>query len=279
VADDKMQGSMRLRRKSGALLVPLLILALLVPVSAQALILPPELVVLEQRMAQLHVHSERFSASLVGFCAPHLGPSGCDRGEGQSLLFAVSGASGFSPRIGTFHVRSARKRVEVRLIGDVTYSHRPEVARFDGRRPWVRHVGFKADDLLAFDPTGLFGGALGGTLGNYRHLIGFLGEAQSVVDAGPVLVAGQQSTEFDATFAGGQPILEERTGTLRLFLAPSGLPVRAALTTSGGDFYTLRLTNNTLAINLPVHVKAPPARKTIDQTRLDKLEARRKHEP
>lgn len=257
----------------------ILALAFLSAPGAQAVTLPPELTALEQRMTQLHVSSERFSALLVGFCAPHPGPNGCDGMEGSTLLLAVSGTISSSPRLGVFHIHGGDRKpsVQVRLVGDTVYDYRPKVARFDGGRPWVRRAGFKADDLFELDPTGLLGDALGGSLGNYGHLIGLLGKAQGVVNAGSALVVGQQTTEFDATFDDVQPILEERTGTLKLFLAASGLPVRSVLTSSAPDFYTLRLAITTPAINVPpVHVRIPPARRTIDEASLERLEARSK---
>lgn len=60
---------------------------------------------------------------------------------------------------------------------------------------------------------------------------------------------------------------------LELFLAPNGLPVRARVTFVA-EGTTLSIRVDTLAINVPVHVVAPPARQTIDELPLKRLERR-----
>lgn len=61
---------------------------------------------------------------------------------------------------------------------------------------------------------------------------------------------------------------------LELFLASNGLPVRARITFAA-EGATIAVRVDTLAINIPVHVVAPPARQTIDEASLKRLERRR----
>jgi hypothetical protein len=60
---------------------------------------------------------------------------------------------------------------------------------------------------------------------------------------------------------------------MELFIAPNGLPVRARVTFAA-EGATIALRVDTLAINIPVHVTPPPARQTIDEAQLKRLERR-----
>jgi hypothetical protein len=59
-----------------------------------------------------------------------------------------------------------------------------------------------------------------------------------------------------------------------VFFAPNGLPVRVRLTLAA-EGTTIAIRVDTLAINVPVNVVAPPADKTIGEAQLKRLERRR----
>ena len=124
------------------------------------------------------------------------------------------------------------------------------------------------------------------------------------MESGPVTVEDQRVIEFDATLD-PTPFLEKlkpkepqhplknifegpETGQerppakpapppsfkLELFIAPNGLRVRARFTFSAENT-SIAVRVDTLAINIPVHVTAPPPRQTIDKAELKRIERRR----
>jgi hypothetical protein len=160
------------------------------------------------------------------------------------------------------------------------------------------------------------GGGTGGTSGLFSKLIEELGEAQSIQEVGPATVDAQQVTEFTASISLAKllspmqlegitksngslgellsPIgspkqreeakqhneeaarkLSETTVELELFIAPSGLPVRT-ISILGGRSEGIGVEEDILALEIPVVVHAPPARKTINEAQLSKLE--KKHD-
>jgi len=156
------------------------------------------------------------------------------------------------------------------------------------------------------------GGGTGGTSGLFSKLIEELGEAQSIQEVGPATVDAQQVTEFTASIflakllspkqlegitksnsslgellsPIGSPMqreeakqhneeaakkLSETTVVLELFIAPSGLPVRT-ISVLGGRSEGIGVEEDILALEIPVVVHAPPARETIGEAQLSRLE-------
>lgn len=279
-------------------------LACLIPGSASAgVALPPELVALEQQMAQLQVNSERFSLQEEISLGSALG-------QGIPLVLIVAGdgeASDAPPQaLVNAGIPGLGAPEQVRSFGETTYTNQPSAARVDGGRPWVRgHTKSKVANPL--DPGGIAEGDQGGKQGTFTKLIEQLGGALSIEESGPVTVDDQRVTEFDASLD-PTPVLAElqahskstppqrplnsllripsvggpqSTGKpepaptleLEVFIAPNGLPVRTRVTlTAEGATVAVRL--DTLAINVPVHVAPPPAAQTIDEAQLKRIERR-----
>ena len=156
------------------------------------------------------------------------------------------------------------------------------------------------------------GGGTGGTSGLFSKLIEELGEAQSIQEVGPATVDAQQVTEFTASISLAKllspeefeqitksnsslgellsPIgsakqreeaekhneeaakkLSEATVELELFIAPSGLPVRT-ISVLGARSEGIGVEEDILALEIPVVVHVPPARETISEAQLSRLE-------
>jgi hypothetical protein len=281
-----------------------LALALLLPGAAHASApAPPDLVALEQQMAGLQANSERFSFQ------QELSFGNGLLGQGIPLVLLIAGAGEASdapPQATVTGGLLGLGNVQLRVIGDATYRYEQDVASIDGGRPWVRGAG-KAGKGNGLDPGGLLENDQAGKQGTFSKLIEELGSALAIKESGPVTVDDQRVTEFDATLdpapilaqlqanskqpahplnslsqippvGGGkskpQPPSPPPSLKLELFIAPNGLPVRARLTfTAEGTTVAVRV--DTLAINVPVHVAAPPARQTIDEAALKRIERRR----
>jgi len=166
----------------------------------------------------------------------------------------------------------------------------------------------------SLSPT--FAASAGSPAGLFSKLIEELGEAQSIQEVGPATVDAQQVTEFTASISLAKllspkqlegitksngslgellsPIgsakqrdeakkhneeaatkLSETTVELELFIAPSGLPVRTS-SVLGGRSEGIGVEEDILALEIPVVVHAPPARETIGEAQLAKLE--KKHD-
>jgi hypothetical protein len=237
---------------------------------------------------------------------------GTDVGKGKSFVTVASGVMRFTPAASILtthselpgeHLPSALASAGlVRTIGDTVYSYLPAAASLDGGRPWVRSrrkpppkPGTTAAQVVAvldsLAPT--LAGPGEGSAGSFAKLIGYLNGAVSIQEGGSVAVDGQQTTEFTASLSivkllAGELSPEqlakleqdiskkpsEETVELEVFLAPSGLPVRT-IGINGHRLEGFGLEEDILALEVPVVVHPPPARETIGQARLDKLE--RKH--
>lgn len=264
--------------------------------------LPPDLVALEQQMAQLHVNSERVSfQEELSF--------GELSGSGIPLALIIAGKGEFSdsPSQGSFVAGLLGiDAIQTRVIGESTYTYSQRAAEVDGGRPWVRSqkVGNSSANI---DPSGITGSDQPGPQGTFSKLIEELNGALAIQDSGPVTVEDQRVIEFDATL-NPTPFLEklkpqskepkhplnsllETPETkkrpakptppppppsfgLEVFIAPNGLPVRERYTfTAEGVTISVRV--DTLATNIPVNVTAPPAAQTIDKAALQRIERRR----
>jgi hypothetical protein len=279
-------------------------LAVLVPGVARASVaVPPDLAVLEQQMATLHANSERFS-----FQAELSLGSGL-LGQGIPLVLLVAGdgeASDAPPQAAFSSGLPGLAAEQVRVVGETIYRYRRTAASVDKGRPWVRSRKTPTGPN-GLDPGGLLEGDQSGKQGTFSKLIELLNGALAITESGPVTVDDQRVVEFDATLdpapvlakleshakqpghplgslvqipsVGGpnskpKPPSPPPSLELELFLAPSGLPVRAR-TTFTAEGATVAIRVDTLAINVPVHVVAPPAGQTIDEATLKRLERRR----
>ncbi|MGD1057725.1 MAG: hypothetical protein ABR992_09985 [Solirubrobacteraceae bacterium] len=298
-----------MRRRGQLHIRSIALLALVVALGCEAALatattpLPPDLVGLEQQMAQLQANSERFSFQEEISLGEFLGKQ-----TPLVLLVAGDGEASDSPAEasyvgGLFGLRQVQKRV----IGDTTYTYKQSAAEIDGGRPWVSHPT-KADkeEASALDPSGILGNDQSGQQGTFSKLIEQLNGAQSIEESGPATVDGQRVIEFDATLnpapilaqlrskatPSGHPLssLLETSPVgspkapakpsappsfeLEAFIAPNGLPVRIRFTFAA-EGTTLAVRVDTLAINIPVTVVPPPAAQTIEETQLKQIERRR----
>lgn len=286
--------------------VPLVVLAALLPAAAHASVtVPPDLAALEQQTAALQANSERFSFQEE----ISLGDGLFGRGIPLDLIVAGKGEASDSPpqaaaEAGLFGLAAE----PVRVIGETTYRYERSAAHVDGGRPWVRSRTKKTQGSNPLEPGGLAGGDQSGRQGTFTKLIEQLNGALSIEESGPVTVDDQRVTEFDASLDPA-PLLAELqahskakapqhplnsllhipsvggpqsagkpepapTLELELFIAPNGLPVRARETLSV-EGATIAMRIDLLAINVPVHVMAPPTAETIDEVQLKRIERRR----
>jgi hypothetical protein len=278
-------------------------------------VVPPALQALEQKMAQIHVNTARVSERfVVGGLGSTAGGAdlGSGIGKGKSFVTVGAGSIRFTPSASMFatHVEIPGEHVpgalastgQTRTIGQTTYTYTPSAASFDGGRPWVRgrrkpppKFGSKAALVVAvldaLAPT--LAGPSDGSAEPFATLIDYLGDAVSVSEGGAVTVDGQQTIEFTASLpvvkllAGklsGKQLAKiegesrkhpsEGTVELEVFIASDGLPVRT-VGASGNRTEGLGIQEDILALEVPFAIHAPPARETIDQTRLLQLERKR----
>jgi hypothetical protein len=249
--------------------------------------LPADLVALEQKMAALRFNTERLTLQIeLQSREGILGPGS------PSLVFLVAGQGQLSasPAEGSFTLSLFGQTSEIREVGGSLYTFEPSVAKFDGGRSWVRSTAQSPASALAVGPVGLGEGMVGAG-GSFASLLALVAQASSVQETGPAIVDDQPTIEFTATIdprklAGWSKLLRSGhggglakelrrapTSRLELFLAPSGLPIRIRFALSAnGTIATL--TSDTLALEVPVDVHAPPAREVIGEARLKVLRAR-----
>jgi hypothetical protein len=275
--------------------------------ASAAAALPPDLVALEQQMAQLQANSVRFSFQ------EEFGVVGLS-GEGAPLLFILAGGgeAGDSPPEGTVTGGLfGQPEEKTRTIGESVYTYRRQAGEIDGRRPWVRSQRPAKEEAAPGAGTGLDPGSLlendhPGAQGTFSKLIAQLNGAMTIEESGPATVDGQRVIEFDATLDPAPLLAQLRAeskeplhplsspfGTnhvggsktpakpappptleLEVFIAPSGLPVRVRLTLAA-EGATIAIRVDTLAINIPVDVVPPPIQQTIDAAQLKRIERRR----
>ena len=263
---------------------------------------PPDLVALEQQMAQLHVNSERVSfQEELSF--------GELSGSGIPLALIIAGKGEFSdsPPQGSFVAGLLGvDSVQTRVVGESTYTYSQRAAEVDGGRPWVRSQK-AGNSSSSIDPGNITGSDQPGPQGTFSKLIEELGGALAIQESGPVTVEDQRVVEFDATLnptpfleklklrtkgskhplnplletpetkkrpAKPTPLPPPPSFGLEVFIAPNGLPVRERYTfTAEGVTISVRV--DTLATNIPVNVTPPSANQTIDEVQLKRLERRR----
>lgn len=235
--------------------------------------LPPELLALEQKMQELHLSGAKVSFHQTLRITPLLAHG--------AHVQTLSGASGvvevdYARHVARLRERAGRAHLEARLIGNTLYARVPALTRRDGGRPWVRAVVPKhLPERLNLGPKLLDAGP------SFALLRSDLAGAVSVSQDGTATVQGKQTIQFTATFkgpghtaiGGPQPRQIPETGTLQLFVEPSGLPVQTIGTVTDG-MAVMSTTSTLEGVNMPVRVKAPPARLTIGQRALRRLQRR-----
>jgi hypothetical protein len=255
--------------------------------------LPPALRALEQKMEQLQIDSERYSQTIRGGAIVEVELKGRHgrRVERRrwSLGIGELGEVSIFPAEGQIFTGADRSRPNLIVIGSTLYVYSPGIARPDGGRPWVRSTSPELAGAGTFFPDhGRSDEVNLGGAGPYAGLINLLATAVSpVAVAGQAIVDGQQTSEFTAVveplslIKGLSPktlrILhrQRRSEKLEVFIAESGLPLRVISSTSTSSSVVSE-TTDILAVNIPVKVKQPPARRTIGEAELIEL-LRRKH--
>jgi hypothetical protein len=238
-------------------------------VAGAATALPSELQALEQKAQTLHIASERFSVEVT-----------VKEPSGKQATITGVGVARTSPVEAQFVEMVGSKRIVARALGSNVYVSYPGLARLDGGRPWVHERETALSEQTGVD---FAGGPQ--DLGESFSLIN--SAVEGVQEVGPVSIDGQATTEFTASidleelFARfGKKLVQKlqsagvRDASLALYLAPTGLPVRTSVTIpiEGGSIST---TDDILATEVPVSVKAPPAHETISESEFEKLA--RKH--
>lgn len=274
--------------------------ALCAPVAAVAAV-PPDLEALEQQTSTLKASSERFDfqeeVSFGALLGPAIPFDLIITGEGESTT-SPAGSSVVGGLLGGHDIQS-------RTIGGSEYLYDREAGEMDGRRPWVKKAPPESQEAGSLVPGGLLENDQTGAQGTFSGLVQELNTALEVNEAGPVTVDDQRVIEFDAKLDPAPLIARLKSSsskptksgsslfefpgvgeskpkvpppppslTLEAFIAPNGLPVRVRATfTYEGLELAVRV--DTLQINVPVQVSAPPAKSTITEAQLLKIERRR----
>jgi hypothetical protein len=252
-------------------------------------VLPPDLVALEQKMAQLRVRSERFSEVTRGTVKLTNESNGRPVGRSRyvSLNGSAIGEASISPSEGEISITSSAGRSKKIYVGSAVYVYTPNLARLDGGRPWVR---FRVPGITIFPYHGSSEEVNAGGTGPYARLINLLATAiGEVVQVGPVTVDGQQAIEFEAAvdpLALVRGLTQEDVANLEkhppvyhlaIYLTESGLPVRVVESlhkAPGLNTISSSSTIDILASEVTVAVKAPPASRTISEAQMQVLENR-----
>lgn len=269
------------------------------PAQPPAVAPPPDLLRLEQAMLALPLTSERFSGSVsiaaTGVPSGPLGPfAGLSRvlarAAASTAIITISGEESFSPLQASFRISLGPLKLEGRLIGTTLYVEEPFISSFDGHRPWVVEPNQHVEQAVGVEL-----GTLGGKPGSpateaFGGLVEELGHASSIRELGAQTVDGQATSGFDAivdpTAVGVHS--QEQTRALRklvkpqahieVFIAEDGVPVRTVLRLAIREAHPVHhaeliTQEDTLAINVPVTVVAPPADQTITKAQLEHDEA------
>ncbi len=267
---------------------------------------PPTLQALEQKMAQISFNTARISdRQVLGEVGPPVGTVELGSGVDQckSLVITATGTIRRSPSESFITSTFAGYQSRRIGIGDVTYTYRRSVARYDGGRPWVRsHTTASKSEQTPADgapPSALtvLGASLGSTAPNrkghrlaepFTGLVEDLEGALAIQEVGPATVDRQQTVEYTASLSVAKLLagrltpkqhqlarkLEALPVTLDLFIAPNGMPVRTIVVVGGGE-EGIGEEEDFRAVGIPVSIHAPPARETIGQSRLQKLQRQR----
>ncbi len=195
--------------------------------------------------------------------------NGKRRKVSESASKTVTGEASLAPLVAKLYEKGGSGQLSSIAVGSKAYVYLPSRKRKG--RPWLRFDGFSAATLFPFHGQGEPAVEVdaGGT-GTYAELIDLLATANGAVTiAGSAVVDGQQTTELKATV---RPLALIRGTTpkeggelveqLEAFVTEAGLPVRVIRSERLAGI-SVSETTDVLAVNVPVVVKAPPARKTI----------------
>jgi hypothetical protein len=263
--------------------------------------LPPRLVALERKMAELQINTARLAVDEVW-----QGPRGKHEGVFErlgrprvthpsrtmksTLLSAIEEVSQ-SPAEETVRGRSFGAIVEERRIGGEIYLHEPFLAKLDGGPRWLEESrrGLEEEGIKEALPVEEGQSVL------LAWIARMFGGAKSVAAVGAAHVGGADTFEFSAAIApadmyryllhehakgGGRKLFRRiqrafarAKVTLSVWFEADGLPVKIEVRTVVGEV-TLDATVRYLAIEIPVSVEAPPARETITEAELKAEEKR-----
>jgi hypothetical protein len=271
-----------------------------------AMLAPPALQALEQKMAQVSFNTARISdRQVIGEVGPPAGTAELGSGVDQckSLVITATGLIRGTPSGAVITSTIAGYRSRTIAVGDTTYRYMRSVARYDGGRPWVRSrtVTSKSEQKPADSPPPsaltVLSAALGSTAPYRKHhglarpftgLVEDLNGALAIQEVGPATVDRQQTVEYTASLSVAKLLagrltpkqhqlarkLEALPVALDLFIAPSGMPVRTIVVVGTGK-EGIGEEEDFPAVGIPVSIHAPAARETIGQSRLDKLKRQR----
>lgn len=261
--------------------------------------LPPELVVLEQKMGELQISSLRFSArtSITGIRVS---------AEIMKLLTllgldsTISGEATISPPASNVTLDLFGHPFTARSLGSHLYIYFGTLASFDHGRPWVKTGPGGLGELFTVNghaaPVQKAKSQLPPQAPQlakppFASLVKLVNGAREVRELAPGVLDGQPVTRFLATLepdqfksAGGLSgqISRRRrrapaaTATLEVSVAPDGLPVGIAVAEHQGGV-TTTVTLEIPAINFPLVIEAPPAAETITLREFRALEKAHTH--
>jgi hypothetical protein len=267
-----------------------------VPAAAAAATLPPSLVALEQKTAELQVTTLRFSLQ-TSITAPK------DEHQLASLLklfgldSKISGEVTIEPSASNVTFDLFTLPLTLRTVGKATYVYIAKLARYDHGRPWIELGPGGLGELFTVNgkpPTPsqpVKPQTQEPSLAEppFTTLQKELAEAREVRELGPGTLDGQPVTRFLAVLERAQLKSEALasaarrprvhnpppppTATLEVSLSPTGLPMRTVIAESAGGL-TTSATLEIPAVNFPLVIEAPPAAQTLSIVAYRKLERR-----
>jgi len=252
--------------------------------------LPPNLQVLEQKMAQIRFNTARVAFRFaIGELGPAVGAAELGTGATglDSFLTSATVAVRRSPPASISTSRSEGLKLPgghtlggststERTIGKIIYTYKPSVASYDGGRPWVRSKAKPAPEpgsdsaklsavFGSLSPT--FAGSAGSPAGLFSKLIEELGEAQSIQEVGPATVDAQQVTEFTASISLAKllsPIqlkgITKSNGSLGELLSPIGSPKQREEAKQHSEEAAKKLSETTVELELFIAPSGLPVR-------------------
>jgi hypothetical protein len=254
--------------------------------SPAAAAIPATLQPLEAKMRQLQVNSERFSQVSRGYVTVANEVNGRVVGRVRHIPMNIqlTGEASLAPQRSETFIGARHTPTQI-VIGSTVYSREGRK-----RQPWVRQ--HEPELAQAFSSYPLHGDPeeidLGGT-GSYAGLLNLLATAVGQIGTGaPAVIEGQRTEVFSATV---EPLrlvrglTQEDENNLRrhpvverleVFLTGAGLPIKVVQTIDSADVHETTATE-TLAVNTPIDVKAPPARETTGPPRRRRSTLRSQH--
>jgi hypothetical protein len=251
---------------------------------------------LEQKMEQLQVNSERYTQATHDTYTLTREPPGrhgkrIGKSTTKSLDVDELGEVSLTPARGQVFVGAPGKRKPLLIaVGATLYTYLGIAVPGDHGRPWVRSHNTSATSAgLLFPYHGQPDEVSLGGSGAYAGLINLLATAVAPIGVTEhVVLDGQTTTEFTATVeplrlvkhipAKVLSVLRRQLtpDQLEVLITEAGLPVRVVLSqqlsaSPHTGVSTMSRTTDILAVNIPVSVKPPPARRTIGEKAFAKL--------